>query len=104
MPYCPECRSEFNEEVETCVECNKKLVKKLPPEIKWVTAHICTVENEAYLIQGFLESMDIPCVIESKKFHAEPVNFGPLSEIEIHVPSEKKEEAIRLIKEKEEGE
>jgi len=102
MPYCPKCRSEFMEGIKKCGECLEKLVEKLPDETVWEVAHICTHEDEACLIQGFLEGMGVPCVIESKRFHAEPVNLGITSEIELHVPHNKLEEASKLIKERNE--
>ncbi len=100
MSFCPKCRSEFEEGVKICAECDEGLVTDLPAETKWENIYTCGVENEAYLIKGYLENSGIPCVIESKKFNAEPVNFGAMSEIELHVPLDRSKEAVRLIKEK----
>lgn len=56
-------------------------------------------EIEAEIVHGALESAGIPCEIESLKFHAEPVNFGPLSRVRIHVPADRLEDARRVLAE-----
>lgn len=44
-----------------------------------------SVEAEARLIIGFLQSVDVTCELESLRFTQEPVNFGRLSEIRLLV-------------------
>lgn len=55
-------------------------------------------EPQAQLLQGALETAGIPCQLESLKFHAEPVNFGPLSRIRVHVLSDRVEEAREVLR------
>lgn len=53
----------------------------------WEIVETVGTEEEAALIAGFLESVGIPARIESLLFHQEPVNFGRLGEVRVHVPA-----------------
>jgi Putative prokaryotic signal transducing protein len=66
-------------------------------EPRWVEVDKLARDEEAVLVQGFLENEGIPCQIENKKFHAEPVNFGDMAVIRVLVPAENAEEARRLL-------
>lgn len=68
--------------------------------IKWAVAVEDSVEEEAYLIKGFLENNNIPCVLETVKFHEMPVNFGQMSKLRLMVPQERLAEAQKLIEER----
>ncbi len=102
--HCPACNAEYREGFDTCADCSVPLLHGPPPrlaepshEMAW--APLCTIslETEAQLIQGMLETAGVPCEIESLKFHAEPVNFGGLSRVRIHVPEGKLGEARKLL-------
>lgn len=67
--------------------------------MEWALLMEIPSETEAEFVHGALESAGIPCQIESLKFHAEPVNFGPLSRVRVHVPADKLEEARELLAE-----
>ncbi len=69
-------------------------------EIKWEIAWNGSEEEEAYLIKGFLENNNIPCVLETSKFHEIPVNFSLLSQIRIMTPEDKTTRARELIHER----
>jgi hypothetical protein len=58
-------------------------------------------EDEAKLLQGFLEAEGIPAQIEDVKFHMEPINFGAMGEIRIFVTSEDGARAQQLLRERE---
>lgn len=58
-------------------------------------------EEEAELIQGFLESEGFPCELESKYSHEFPTHVGHLAEIDVRVPASRAEEARRLLAAKE---
>lgn len=58
-------------------------------------------EDEAKLLQGFLEAEGIPAQIEDVKFHMEPINFGAMGEIRIFVTSEDEVRAQQLLRERE---
>lgn len=63
--------------------------------------HLATIfsEEKAVLLQGRLETEGIPCSIESLKYHAEPVNFGRLSEVRLWVLDADLERARALLAE-----
>lgn len=67
----------------------------------WPMIFETSFEDEAYLIQGFLQNNEIPCVIEALKFREYPVNFSSLSQIRLLVPKDKLEEAKKLLVERE---
>ncbi len=71
MPYCPECRDEFQDWVKVCPDCKVPLVDKLPdlPEEEarqGPLVHIATAPNEieAQLWKGILEDNGIYCMVK----------------------------------------
>ncbi|MBN2074800.1 MAG: DUF2007 domain-containing protein [Dehalococcoidales bacterium] len=71
MPYCPNCRDEFQDWVEECPDCKVKLVDELPPlpeEVKREgdLVHVATAPNEieARLWKGILEDNGIQSMIK----------------------------------------
>ena len=58
-------------------------------------------EDEAKLLQGFLEAEGIPAQIEDVKFHMEPINFGAMGEIRIFVTADDEPRAQQLLRERE---
>lgn len=34
MPFCPECKYEYRPDIETCPDCDVKLVDELPPPVQ----------------------------------------------------------------------
>ncbi len=105
MSHCPVCHAEYRRGFARCADCDVPLApgappapEPLPPEA-W--SELCTVtsETEAELIRGYLENAGVPCAVESLKFHAEPVNFGPLSRVRVHVPTHRLAEARALMAE-----
>jgi hypothetical protein len=74
MPFCPECRDEFQDWVETCPDCKVPLVDKLPPQPPPRPAfnnepmvYVATAPNEqiAFLWAGILEENGVHCVLKS---------------------------------------
>ncbi len=108
MPYCPTCKKEYKGKVTTCPADNTKLVDELPfqavetDNVAWVEIASAGTEDEARLLQGFLEAEGIPAVVENVKFRMEPVNFGDMSEIRIYVAAEDEEEAVGLLRRRDE--
>ena len=61
MPYCPECRDEFQEWVKVCPDCKVTLVKELPAlpereESNEPLVHVATAPNDI-LQSGFILHM-----------------------------------------------
>jgi putative signal transducing protein len=106
MPYCPSCKQQFAEGIKECPTHHAALVDELPfqtvdaPGVTWVEIASAATEDEARLLQGFLEAEGIPCQVESLRFGMEPVNFGKMGEIRIYVSAENAEEAMRLLRER----
>lgn len=67
---------------------------------EWPILETVGTEEEAHLIAGFLDSLEIPCAVESLRFHQEPVNFGRLGEVRLRVPTESIERARRALAER----
>ena len=76
MPFCPECRDEFEDWVETCPDCHVRLVPVLPeppseppePEPCYTTEPLVTVAAfsfplKAHVFRTLLESEGIPCFV-----------------------------------------
>lgn len=66
----------------------------------WIEIASTGGEDEARLLQGFLEAEGIPAQIESLKFRMEPINFGTLGDIRIYVPAEHEARAQQLLRER----
>lgn len=71
MPYCPECRDEFEDWVEICPDCGVPLVDVLPPEPEIVLLEgdlvlLATAPNEieAELWKAILEDNGIHSMIK----------------------------------------
>jgi nitroreductase len=74
--------------------------EKEEEELEWVMVFETSVEEEAVITKGFLENNNIPCVMESAKFHEMPVNFSLMSQTKLLVPTDCQEEACNLIRER----
>ena len=99
--FCLQCRAEYVPGIEECADCGTALVHELPRRdevrVEWVELLTLTSEPEAEMIRGFLESSGILCNLESLVFRAEPVAFGPLSKVRIHVPARDAARARELL-------
>ncbi len=105
MPYCPTCKERF-EDVAECPDCETKLVDELPfqtvpaENTTWVEIASSGTEDEARILQGFLQSEGIPASVESVKFTMEPTNFGKMGDIRIYVPADEEAKAMELVRER----
>jgi hypothetical protein len=106
MPYCPQCKQAFPDDATECPDDKVTLVGELPyqtidgPSSTWVEIASASTEDEAQLLQGFLEAQGIPCQVESLKFTMEPVNLGTMGEIRIYVNSENESAALDLLEQR----
>jgi formate dehydrogenase assembly factor FdhD len=67
----------------------------------WVEIASTGTEDEARLMQGFLEAEGITAQIEDVKFKMEPINFGAMGEIRIYVASDDEARAQQLLQQRE---
>lgn len=106
MPYCPVCKHQFDEPAKECPNDKVPLVDELPFQTvdagdqTWVEIASVGTEDEARLLQGFLQAEGIEAQVESLKFTMEPVNLGTMSEIRVYVSAESEERAMRLVEER----
>lgn len=64
----------------------------------WVEITSVGTDDEARLLQGFLEAEGVPAQIENVKFSMEPINFGVMGDIRIYVPADEEQRAVELLK------
>lgn len=64
----------------------------------WVEIASTGTEDEAQLIQGFLEAEGIPAQVESVRSDVTPANFGKLGDIRVYVGAEDEPRAQELLR------
>lgn len=64
---------------------------------EWLSIRVLDDEQQAELVEGYLQSEGIPCRIESRYSHEFPTHMGRLGEVEILVPAGRAEEARRTL-------
>jgi hypothetical protein len=104
MPYCPECRDEFEDWVEVCPDCNVALVDELPALPERETSdeplvHIATAPNEAIanMWAGILEEDGIRCLLKGGGLQA-AMYASPLSvPYEIYVLESEADTASEIL-------
>jgi hypothetical protein len=106
MPFCPTCKQEFGAGVKECPQDRVALVNELPfqaiqgDSTTWVEIASIGTEDEANLIQGFLEAEGIPAQVENVKFRMEPINFGTMGDIRVYVDAEDEQRAMGLLRQR----
>jgi hypothetical protein len=82
---------------------NDELVNTVAAEngTTWVEIASTGTEEEARLLQGFLEAEGMAAQIENVKFTMEPINFGTMGDIRIYVSSTDEARAQQLLKQRE---
>ena len=108
--FCPHCRDEYNEGIEICAECGARLVYELEDtgreseknDREFDTCGIIynpvrikkygTIE-EAYMIQGYLNNIGIPCKLIDKTMQVLGLNIL----FELVVDEEDRDEVGRLL-------
>src|SRR3954453_10204494 len=66
----------------------------------WVEITSVGTDDEARLLQGFLDAEGVPAQIENVKFSMEPINFGTMGDIRIYVQSQHEQRALQLLKDR----
>ena len=59
-----------------------------PSLISWESCYQTPVEAEAHVVKGFLEHYGVPCLLQSDRFHAQPLTFCALGQMRILVPDD----------------
>jgi hypothetical protein len=106
MPYCPTCKKAYPAGQRECPDDHVALVDELPFQAvqgegtTWVEIASTGTDDEARIIQGFLEAEGIPAQVENVKFNQEPINFGTMGDIRVYVEAENEERALQLLKQR----
>ena len=107
MPFCPRCKREYPARTQECPDDHVALVNELPFQVvegdnaTWVEITSVGTEEEAKLLQGFLDAEGIPAQIENLQFKMEPTNFGMMGDIRVYVRAGDEARAIQLVRERE---
>ena len=67
------------------------------PSEGWKGIHEVASPSEAALVAGFLESQGIPACVVDRSFHQAPTSDEELTGIEVAVPVERAEEALKAL-------
>ncbi len=98
MPFCPQCRYEYQAGIQQCPDCGVELVEQLlpegelPPPGSLVTVYVAKDMTEAGLIKSFLEEFHIEAFIGYDLGSAYPIG-----QIDVRVAEEHADEARELI-------
>lgn len=104
MPYCPQCKKGYPKGTSECPQHHVRLVGELPfqavagDNTTWVEIASTGTDDEARLLQGFLEAEGIDAQIENVKFTMEPINFGTMGDIRVYVAAEDEQQAMDLLR------
>jgi hypothetical protein len=109
MPFCPDCRSEYNPGAAECPDCRARLVDALPPErkesddasldVKFAPMPELPGRVYAEMVKGALEEHDIPSYIRSDGISEGygVMGTGPISKgFRLWVPEDKLEECVEI--------
>ena len=104
MPYCPQCRNEFQDWVKLCPDCKVALVERLPVQHKdeetdEPLVYIATAPNEsvASMWSGILEEHGIRCLLKSANLRAAMYAFTYNMTCQIHVLASQAERAKEVL-------
>lgn len=106
MPYCPDCRMEYQEGASTCADCGQTLVSGVmpsgppgrPAEEKWICLLRVNDEESALIVRGMLETAGIECEMIDKRAAEMPVPVvDAISRLEIWVPAASAAQARHLL-------
>ena len=108
--FCPKCRSEYEQGISYCEQCQTDLVDILPSEAEVVYRELVTVyttgdEGLIGLIKSILDEAGIPCFTHSHGLQdlfalgRMGTGFNPVAgPVEIKVPQDRADEAAELLK------
>jgi len=66
--------------------------------MQWEVCYVTPVEAEAHVVKGFLEHYGVPCMLDDRRFAAQPLTFCALGELKVLVPGDWIRVARGLIK------
>ena len=106
MAYCPVCKRAFDAGTKECPQDHVALVSELPFQAvqsdttTWVEIASTGTDDEARLVQGFLQAEGLDAQVENVKFSMEPINFGTMGDIRVYVRATDEKRAMELLRER----
>lgn len=105
MPFCPECKYEYNQNVARCPDCGAKLVESLsvpasaePISEEWMSVYTAADEMEAQIVKSLLEDAGIAVWDKTDLIHSLKATLvGPLAPEELLVFASRVPEAREII-------
>ena len=100
MKYCPECKCEYEENIEVCADCKVQLVDKLPEEpameyIKYKEVLTTFSPSDVAFIKSLLDSTDIRYYMRDENF----LYTQPLAQpVGVMIDEEQFDDAKELLK------
>ena len=105
MPFCPNCKFEYEPEVATCPDCGAALVEALPESTapdtgddKFVLLRDLPSRLYAQMLEEVLEDQGIPCIIKGEDIGLFMGVYGtnPVISTTIWVPEHRLEQARKI--------
>ena len=91
MPFCPDCKYEYEPEVKICPDCGAVLVDKLPEHpadqepVKYVFLKDVPSRLYAEMLKGALEEKGIPCFVKGDDIGIMLGSYSTTSPVRISV-------------------
>ena len=103
MKYCPKCKTEYEDWVKLCADCEIALINQLPKEViadkqgqNFVTVYTHLIESYVDLTKAALEGEGVRCFIKGIDRMRTSLSFG--TGIELQVSEKDKAKAEEIIK------
>ena len=101
MPYCPECKSEYVDEVAECPDCEVELVDALPEEedsieLNWVPLRSVPGKPYAEMVTEIFDKEEIPNFVKSDAISTAYLTSGTGIAV-IYVPEEHLNRAEEIL-------
>jgi len=109
MPFCPNCRFEYQTDIKLCPDCEESLVAELPAElpplekekledVQYVPLRKLPTRLYAEMLRETLEKQDIPCILKGEDIGVFLGALGTTSvlPVTVWVPEELKAKAEEI--------
>ena len=104
MPWCPDCRTEYDPGIAVCADCGADIVNELPP-IRIgpppKVVYIASTASEAKIVEATLESAGIPAFVQptSVAWPGESITDFNSPDLDVLVPADRLIEAQAILRE-----